>query len=184
MKKLKLIGVLVSCLISLPLTGQEIAYFEVNEVEKIEYLEKEASDASSVLVYEVAWLKTNEVEQVAQTDIEQHFLGEQIAKKKYLLDNTFTRQVPIGPGNPITRTEVSKPYLYNAVNKIERYLVRNVKRGNVSEDVAKEKMNIVLDVILNTYFIETDKLEEMIRKANKPDELLSVFINDVKVILN
>ncbi len=105
-----------------------------------------------------------------------HFLGPEIAKKMYLLDESYTYTELIAPGNPATRTMYKKPVIYNAVVKIDRYIKKCVKTKELTLEEATSKFNKVLDVALNVRSVNTDQFEETIKaQGNNVADVLSLF---------
>jgi hypothetical protein len=108
-----------------------------------------------------------------------HPFGDLIAKKIYLFDQSYKEVSVIVPGNPITRTTIRKPAIYEAVNRIEKYLKQSVRDGETSLASAEEKMNKVLDVALNVLMLDTESLESTLGKINTNQERIDLFINRV-----
>jgi len=110
-----------------------------------------------------------------------HPFGDITAKKMYLLNERYTYEVPVVPGNPQTKTVIRKPVIYNAVKRIEKDLKKTVKKGELSHQVAEEEFNKVIDVALNILTANTDSFEEAITKAKSIDSEIDLFTR--KVIL-
>jgi len=114
--------------------------------------------------------------------IEEHVFGELVSQKLYLLDSKYTYEVPIVPGNPQTRTMVRKPVIYDAVRKIERYLKKSVKKGEVSIETASNEFNIVLDVANNVFTAETKSFERAISETDNTDSLINLLTKRVNLV--
>lgn len=119
---------------------------------------------------------------ISKDMIGEHFLGDQIARKLYLLDSKYTYQVEIVPGNPQTKTVIRKPVIYDAVRKIERYFRKSVKKGDVSIETATQEFNQVLDVTFNVLTADTDSFEKAIIKTNDANSVTNLFTKQVKLI--
>lgn len=119
---------------------------------------------------------------ISKDMIGEHFLGDQIARKLYLLESKYTYQVEIVPGNPQTKTVVRKPVIYDAVQKIERHLKKSVKKGEVSIETATTDFNKVLDVAFNVLTADTESFEKAISKTNDVNSLTNLFTKQVKLI--
>lgn len=111
-----------------------------------------------------------------------HAFGEQIAEKRYLLDKKYTYQVEIIPGNPQMRTVVRKPVIYDAVQKIERFLKKQVKKGEMPVETATADFNKVLDVAFNILTADTERFEKAINKADDANALTNLFTQQVKLV--
>ena len=110
-----------------------------------------------------------------------HLFGDLIAKKLYLLDQKYTTQEEIVPGNSQTNTEVQKPVIYEAVKHLERYLKKSVKKGDLPLETAISNFNIVLDVALNTRNADTKAFEKAISGAADEAAKLDIFTRRVSL---
>lgn len=110
-----------------------------------------------------------------------HPFGKQIARKRYLLEEKYTSQVTIAPGNPATKTVIRKPVIYEAVIRIEKDLRRMVKKNEITLQIATDKMNSVLDVALNIVSINTDDFEKQLANCENSKSSIELFTE--KVIL-
>lgn len=111
-----------------------------------------------------------------------HFLGDKIARKLYLLESKYTYEVPIVPGNPQTKTVVRKPIIYDAVLKIERYLKKSVKKGELSVETATKDFDKVLDVAFNILTVDTESFEKAINGSNDAASLTNLFTERVNLV--
>lgn len=137
----------------------------------------------TVIEIQVSWLKTDGIAEVKSEDIEKDELfGENISKKKFLLDETYTYKEPIAPGNPAKRTMYRKPAIYNSVVSIERHLRKNIRKELIAKEKAEEFLNIVLDVALNSYCSDTASLEKEISRLSNSDDLLALFTQNVRIV--
>lgn len=119
---------------------------------------------------------------VSKDMISEHVLGTRISEKLYLLEAKYTYQVPIVPGNPQTRTMVRKPVIYDAVRKIERNLKKQVKKGEISTEIASGEFNKVLDVAFNVLTAETASFEKAITQTNDVNSLTNLFTKRVTLV--
>jgi hypothetical protein len=104
-----------------------------------------------------------------------HFLGDQIAKKIYILEDLYSYTEPISPGNSATKTLYRKPVIYFSVKKIEKYLKKSLKKGEITMEDATARFNRVLDIAINIKNKNTDKLEEALNSANDASDLLLIY---------
>ncbi len=119
---------------------------------------------------------------VSKEMIGEHALGSIVSEKLYLLEAKYTYQVSIVPGNPQTRTMVRKPVIYDAVRKIERNLKKQVKKGEISTEIASGEFNKVLDVAFNVLTAETASFEKAITETNDVNSLTNLFTKRVTLI--
>jgi len=124
----------------------------------------------------------NELKAISSEMIGEHFLGKLVAEKLYLLNSKYTYEVPIVPGNPQTRTMIRKPVIYDAVKKIERYLKKSVKKGELTTETASAEFNKVLDVAFNVLTAETASFEKAISETNDANSLTNLFTKQVNLV--
>lgn len=119
---------------------------------------------------------------VSKDMISEHVLGTLVSEKLYLLEAKYTYEVPIVPGNPQTRTMIRKPVIYDAVKKIERNFKKQVKKGEISTEVASREFNKVLDVAFNVLTAETISFEKAITETNDANSLINLFTKRVTLV--
>jgi hypothetical protein len=142
------------------------------------------SGTTSLAVYEFkAYPIDEELRSIPEGMIGEHLLGQLVAEKMYLFESKYTYQVPIVPGNPQTRTMVRKPVIYDAVMKIERYLKKSVKKGEITLETASADFNKVLDVALNILTAETSDLEKDISKTSNAPSITNLFTKRITLVL-
>ncbi len=105
----------------------------------------------------------------------EHFLGSVVAKKLYLLDEVYTSEVAVVPGNPQSKMVVKKPAIYNSVRRIEKYLTKSVKRGQIQAESATADLNKVLDIALSIISADTGSFEAAIDAANDDPQRIFLF---------
>jgi hypothetical protein len=110
-----------------------------------------------------------------------HFLGDDVAKKMYLLDKTYTYESKIAPGNPAVTTSIRKPAIYNSVKKIESYLKKSIRKKEITEAIAAEQFNKVVDVALNVFFQDTEALENQLKSTDKATDLLQLYTQRIHI---
>ena len=124
----------------------------------------------------------NDLKAISSEMIGEHFLGKLVAEKLYLLNSKYTYEVPIVPGNPQTRTMIRKPVIYDAVKKIERYLKKSVKKGELTTEIASAEFNKVLDVAFNVLTAETASFEKAIGETTDANSLTNLFTKQVNLV--
>lgn len=144
---------------------------------------KPSVNASSLPVFEFnASSFEHDLSSVSTEMVGDHVFGKLISEKLFLLDAKYTYQAPIVPGNPQTKTIVRKPVVYDAVLKIERYLKKEVKKGEISMEEATNEFSKVLDVAFNVLTADTDSFERAINKTNDTNSLTILFTKQVKLV--
>ncbi len=109
------------------------------------------------------------------SELSDHFLGVGIARKFYLLKDTYTYTEHPSPTSPGEKTIIIKPSIYNSLLKLNRYYKKQLKHGEISAEEASEKLNHYLDIALSVFIEDTDSFEDKLRKAKGPDEISNVF---------
>jgi len=135
---------------------------------------------ASVFEYNV-YSKPELSKDVSSQLIGSHFLGDDIAKKMYLLDKTYTYETKIAPGNPAVTTSIRKPAIYNSVIKIESYLKKSIRKKEITEALAAEQFNKVVDVALNVFFQDTEALENQLKSTDKASDLLELYNHRIHI---
>lgn len=111
-----------------------------------------------------------------------HFLGDEIAKKMYLYNEQYSYKEPVAPGNSATKTILRKPEIYSSVRKIEKYLKKQVKEGDMTTEIARSQYDKVLDVALNILDANTESFEKRLKAAGGDRaELLDIYLHEVKL---
>jgi len=128
-----------------------------------------------------AYSKDAELEEITTEMAGVHIFGESTARKLFLLNEKYTSEVPVVPGNPQTRTIIRKPVIYDAVKKIEKELKKSVKKGEKSIITASSEFNKVLDVALNILTADTKLFEEAINKTDNINGKIELFTKQVNL---
>jgi hypothetical protein len=111
--------------------------------------------------------------------IDEHFLGDSIARKMYLFIATYTVKTPISPGSPTMKTSIRKPVIYASVRKIERQLKKDIKNNVIKKEAATISYSKVLDIAINIINDVTEEFEKEIENLNSPDLLLQLYTQRV-----
>jgi len=127
-------------------------------------------------------LQAQSTENITDEMAGNHFFGNEIAKKMYLFNDHYSYKVPVAPGNSATKTIFRKPEIYLSVKKIERYLNKSVKKGDLNSNVAQKEYDKVLNVALNILDENTDKFEQRLRSVGEDaPKLLNIYLYEVKL---
>lgn len=128
-----------------------------------------------------ALTQSEELSQISDDMVDSHFLGNDIAKKMFLLNKSYSYKEPVAPGNSATKTIFRKTVIYNSVKKIERSMKNKVKSGELTLETAQFQFNKVLDVALNIININTGKFESRLASADNANELLDIYVHEVSL---
>lgn len=178
---MKLVLLLLICFV-LP-TGNKANSQNVLVINSPEEMRKAATSVSKHPVFEFRTsLTEQQISEVSPGLVESHDLGEMVSKKFYLLDSKYTYEMPLVPGNPQSKTMVRKPVIYETVYKIEKYLKKSLKKGEISIENATTIMNKVLDVANCILTADTTDFEKEIDQRKNPQALTQLFMNQVKLV--
>ena len=107
--------------------------------------------------------------------IKDHYLGPEIGLKVYLFNNMYTKVEEATDFNPVDKTVVFKPAIFYSMKKLNNYYKKAVKKGIVSEQEAKDKLNSYLDICLSIYLQETAYFESELKKYKKTEDIDAVY---------
>jgi hypothetical protein len=107
---------------------------------------------------------------------EEYFLGGDLTKKWNAFQNSYRREYEQTVGFSNSSVEIIKPTIYNAVNKINNYFKKAVRKGQVGKESARQVMTHVLDCA-NLLYLEPDtqEIEGEIKKAKSVENMVDVF---------
>jgi hypothetical protein len=104
-----------------------------------------------------------------------HYLGQIIARKMHLFKETYTyieEGTPMSPGQKVI---VLKPEIYYAVRKINTYYKKQIRKGQLDEVAAIDKLARILDISYSIFDQDTEELEEYLSNLRKPEDLEKAF---------
>src|SRR5664280_246474 len=143
--------------------------------------ERDNAEKKSPVFEFKAYPKDSYLNSITKEMAGEHLLGELVAKKIYLLNEFYTSEENLFPGNPATKTVIKKPVIYEAVKRIERDLKKSVKKGETSVSDASSIMNTVLDIALNVQTEDTRDFEKAIESANSTKSKIDLFTKMVRL---
>ena len=148
-----------------------------------EEIKREVASTAKLPVFEFKVYTTeSDLSAVSKDIIGEHVFGDKVSQKIYLLESKYTYEVQIVPGNPQTKTVVRKPVIYEAVKKIERYLKKSVKKGEISLETASNEFATVLDVANNVVTADTKSFEQAISETDNTDSLINLLTKRVNLV--
>ncbi len=108
--------------------------------------------------------------------MEEHFLGEAMARKWGLFVQNYKREYEQSVGFSNSSVEIIKPTVFNAVNKISGYLKKALKKGDIDTAQAYACLEHVLNCAnLICYEENTKDIETEIKNAKTAEEIVKVF---------
>ncbi|MFY0599254.1 MAG: hypothetical protein JXR03_06250 [Cyclobacteriaceae bacterium] len=110
-----------------------------------------------------------------------HFLGERIGKKMYMLQESYTWRDEPDPLKPTPTIIIEKPGIYNNIKKLERYYKKSIKKKLIDKSIATEEFENVLDIALQVRYQETEELESYLKSLKGAEEIAAVFSEKVEL---
>ncbi|GAT63062.1 hypothetical protein [Paludibacter jiangxiensis] len=183
MKKLIYIGLL---LVGMPLIARAQTYTDIAAVSHASGNEAIRSTASTTTESRTHYLFTiyGSIPNPKVSFEEEHFLGGELTAKWNAFNQNYTHVYSVSIGPSTSNTEIVKPAVYNAVNKVNAYYKKAVKKGLVSKEEAIRKLNHIFDCANVICFDDqSEPFEHAVSKANSPEDIISLFdCVDIKVI--
>lgn len=110
-----------------------------------------------------------------------HFLGVEVGKKLFLLQETYTWRSEPDPMKPTPTIVIEKPEIYNNIKKLERYYKKGIKKSLIEEEIAKSEFTKILDIALQVRFQSTEDFESHLQSLKNEEEILAVFSQKVQM---
>jgi len=120
----------------------------------------------------------NEVDVIEQF-VSRNYLGDQIAKKFYILQELYTYEEPGTATSPGTKTIVEKPAIYYSLKKLNKHYKKVVKKGEMTEGEAVNEFEHFLNIGISIVYQPTEDFEEFLSSNRKPEEIVEAFSNVV-----
>lgn len=101
--------------------------------------------------------------------------GEEIASYYAVLDQNYIYEEEPVAGDPNVVKRIRKPLLYKSINRVEAFLRKEVKRGNISEDEATDKLKNILKIGIAAISEDSKGFEATLKSSKKGAEVLTLF---------
>lgn len=118
---------------------------------------------------------------ISEATISNHYLGVDIAKKLELLKSTYTWKEEGTPNSPTSKTIVEKPAIYYSVKKLDKYYKKAIKKGEISEEEARNEFTKALDIALFIRYQETAAFESTLRQLKEESDIALLYTKKVKL---
>lgn len=102
-------------------------------------------------------------------------LGPEIAKKAFILKQTYTYIEKGSPTSPGDKTIVRKPTIYYSVLKLSKYYKKAIKKGNLDKKEATERYKVVLDRAFSIFDQNTTDFEVYLKSLKNPEDIEEAF---------
>ena len=104
----------------------------------------------------------------------EHYLGSDITGKWNTFIQNYTHEYDVTIGFTDSSVEILKPS--KAVNKVNKYYKKALKKEEVSREVATSNMAHILDCANVMCFDDNSKsFEEAVKSADEPEEIIALF---------
>lgn len=111
--------------------------------------------------------------------IRNHFMGESVAKKLYILRESYTWVEEESPTNPVPRTYVDKPAIYNSIKKLERFYKKGIKKGYIKEEYAIAEFEKIIDIAIFIRNQQTADFENFLDQTQEDEQIVGVYTKKV-----
>jgi hypothetical protein len=108
-------------------------------------------------------------------DVKENPMGSEVAEKLVLLKDRYTYVQPAGPTSPVEKTVISKPVIYNSIQKLNRYYKKELKSETVDPDTARNEFLLCLNIALILHSENSEEFEKYLSKMSSPEEILSAY---------
>lgn len=114
---------------------------------------------------------------VAETSfMEEHFLGAEVTSRWNTFLKNYTHEYEVEVGFSGSGVELVKPSIYNAVERANKYVKKQLKKKLLSREEAVRIMSHVLDCANVICFeSDTEKIEKAAREAKSGEDVLRLF---------
>lgn len=104
-----------------------------------------------------------------------HFLGNNIARRMYRFEKTYTFQIAPTAMSPGTKTVVNKPTIYYTVNRLNKYFRNGVRKNKIETSDAIVRISEILDLAFVIYSQDTEEFEAYLKKNKSPEHAENAF---------
>lgn len=117
-----------------------------------------------------------DVEHTGLKEYPKHILGNRVARKMCAVEKIYIQRQPATLGFSDRSVKIYKPAIYNAVTKLDTWFKKSVRKNEMKPEEAAGRLAQCLDVAYIVYYEEnTENLEQALKKAKSPEQLLAVF---------
>ncbi len=116
-----------------------------------------------------------EIKTVDETEFRKHSLGDEIAKRLFLLDRTYTYESEPAPGTFTGQRVIKKPIIYYSIYKVEKYYRKKIKSHEIGEEAAIRELSAIIDLSLIIFDENTSEFESVLKESDKEKDLISCF---------
>jgi len=171
---MKRLGLLVFYLIILHnVTAQGYSFTGYDGTEKTKYVHSSTGNEVKFEFTDIG--SSDDWKSISKDEAGNHYLGDTIARKFYLIQKLYTYQTPVSPGNPGMRTVIQKPLIYNALSKLDKYFRKSIRKDDYPEGKACGLMNHALDIAISVFSQDSKDFESALKRAKGADDIINLF---------
>lgn len=125
-----------------------------------------------------AFIFNTYIEPIDITDVKassSHELGDSIACKLHIIENTFLIRYETKVGLSSSELEVQKSDLLESVEKLNKYYRKAVKKGNMPQYEASRMLSRYMDIAYTLFYEESSQFEKALSKAKTPEEIIALY---------
>ncbi|MBN1791739.1 MAG: hypothetical protein JW830_14660 [Bacteroidales bacterium] len=171
MKKTLFIAFQFLCTI---VAAQELSLTE-NSRNNIHTARPEPAESFIYIKQKLVYNLGEELKKVNESDIRRHMLGDEVAKRLFLIDKIYTYKSSPSPGSFSGRTIVEKPVIYSSLNKLEKQISRQVQNGQLTKETGTFMLTRYLSIALELFYEDTMNFEKALKKAVSANEMVDIF---------
>lgn len=114
-----------------------------------------------------------------EDEVRKHYLGEDIARKMLLVNQSYVYFEPTSPTNPLPTRVVDKYPVYSSIKKLNTYYKKAIKQKTYSKEEAHYRFKKIMDVALCIRYQNTDEFEQVLLATKDPIALDKLYASRV-----
>ncbi|GEM_PF-1384735 len=108
-------------------------------------------------------------------DEDSHMLGDVIAKKMKVINNTFLVRFETKVGLSSSDVEVQKPDILESVEKLDKFYKKAVKKNLIDKQTATQQLSNYLDIAYTLFYEDSANFEKKLGQADKAEEIMALY---------
>lgn len=160
--------------LSAVIAAQELSFTE-NSRSNIHTSSREPAESFIYLKQKLVYNLGEELKKVNESDIRRHMLGDEVAKRLFLVDKIYTYKSSPSPGSFSGKKIVEKPVIYSSLNKLEKQISRQINSGQLTKETGTYMLTRYLSIALELFYEDTVDFEKALKKAVSSYELADIF---------
>lgn len=108
-------------------------------------------------------------------DYPSHELGDVVARKWQIIENTFLVRYETKVGLTSSNVEVRKHNLLESIEKLDKYYRKATKKGLLDKAYAAQKLSAYQDLAYTLFYEESEKFEKALSKAKNAEDIMNLY---------